>query len=129
MQSAPAWSGCQRAGEQRFSISTDQRKYRPYRHGALRRMSTELLFLLLLVALVLANVALEFIARWRNPPTGEFIDYSASWKNSSSGNNLRNAELVSESNPRECTKNSRNSMNCFTTGSETSTLRKENPNL
>lgn len=82
-------------------------------------MSTELLFLLLLVALVLVNVALEFIARWRNPPTGEFIDYSASWKNSSSGNNLRNAELVSEPNPRECTKNSRNSMNCFTTGSET----------
>jgi hypothetical protein len=37
-------------------------------------MSTELLFLLLLVALVLANVALEFIARWRNPPIGEFLD-------------------------------------------------------
>ena len=30
--------------------------------------------LLLLVALVLANVALEFIARWRNPPIGEFLD-------------------------------------------------------
>ena len=37
-------------------------------------MSTELLFLLLLGALVLANVALEFIARWRNPPIGEFLD-------------------------------------------------------
>ena len=30
--------------------------------------------LLLLVALVLANVALEFIARWRNPPIGECLD-------------------------------------------------------
>jgi pimeloyl-ACP methyl ester carboxylesterase len=37
-------------------------------------MSTEFLFLLLLLALVLANVALEFIARWRNPPIGEFLD-------------------------------------------------------
>jgi pimeloyl-ACP methyl ester carboxylesterase len=37
-------------------------------------MSTEILFLLLLGALVLANVALEFIARWRNPPIGEFLD-------------------------------------------------------
>ena len=37
-------------------------------------MSTELLFLLLLAALVLANVALEFVARWRNPPIGEFLD-------------------------------------------------------
>ena len=36
-------------------------------------MSTELLFLLLLAALVLANVALEFVARWRNPPIGEFL--------------------------------------------------------
>jgi pimeloyl-ACP methyl ester carboxylesterase len=42
--------------------------------GGLRQMSTELLFLLLLGALVLANVALEFIARWRNPPVGEFLD-------------------------------------------------------
>src|SRR5262245_15464602 len=40
----------------------------------LRHMSTELLFLLLLVGLVVANVALEFIARWRNPPIGEFLD-------------------------------------------------------
>jgi pimeloyl-ACP methyl ester carboxylesterase len=37
-------------------------------------INTELLFLLLLGALVLANVALEFIARWRNPPIGEFLD-------------------------------------------------------
>jgi pimeloyl-ACP methyl ester carboxylesterase len=37
-------------------------------------ISTELLFFLLLVALVLANIALEFIARWRNPPIGEFLD-------------------------------------------------------
>jgi alpha/beta hydrolase fold len=37
-------------------------------------MSTELLILLPLGALVLANVALEFIARWRNPPIGEFLD-------------------------------------------------------
>jgi pimeloyl-ACP methyl ester carboxylesterase len=37
-------------------------------------MSTEILFLLLLGALVPANVALEFIARWRNPPIGEFLD-------------------------------------------------------
>ncbi|HZO54376.1 MAG TPA: alpha/beta hydrolase [Bryobacteraceae bacterium] len=36
-------------------------------------MSTELLSLLLLAALVLANVALEFVARWRNPPIGEFL--------------------------------------------------------
>src|SRR5512132_3163982 len=42
--------------------------------GGLRQMSTELLFLLLLGALVLANVALELIARWRNPPIGEFLD-------------------------------------------------------
>jgi hypothetical protein len=42
--------------------------------GGLRQMSTELLFLLLLGALVFANVALEFIARWRNPPIGEFLD-------------------------------------------------------
>jgi pimeloyl-ACP methyl ester carboxylesterase len=34
----------------------------------------ELLLLLLLAAVVLANVALEFIARWRNPPIGEFLD-------------------------------------------------------
>ena len=40
-------------------------------------MSTEslfLLFLLVLVAIVLANVSLEFIARWRNPPIGEFLN-------------------------------------------------------
>jgi pimeloyl-ACP methyl ester carboxylesterase len=37
-------------------------------------MRTELIFLLLLAAVVLANVALEFIARWRNPPIGEFLD-------------------------------------------------------
>ena len=37
-------------------------------------MSTGLLLLLLLFAIVLANVALEFIARWRNPPIGEFLD-------------------------------------------------------
>jgi pimeloyl-ACP methyl ester carboxylesterase len=37
-------------------------------------MSTELLFLLVLAAIVLANVALEFIARWRNRPIGEFLD-------------------------------------------------------
>ena len=37
-------------------------------------MSREILFLLLLSALVFANVALEFIARWRNPPLGEFLD-------------------------------------------------------
>ena len=37
-------------------------------------MSTEILILLLLGALVLANVALEFIARWRNPPIGEFLN-------------------------------------------------------
>lgn len=37
-------------------------------------MSTELLFLLLLVGLVVANVALEFIAHWRYPPIGEFLD-------------------------------------------------------
>jgi len=37
-------------------------------------MSTEILLLLLLGALVFANVALEFIARWRNPPLGEFLD-------------------------------------------------------
>ena len=92
-------------------------------------MSTELLFLLLLVALVLANVALEFIARWRNPPTGEFIDYSASWKNSSSGNNLRNAELVSESNPRECTKNSRTQYTVSRRALRHLLCRKENPNL
>ena len=41
--------------------------------GVPRQMSTELLFLLLLAALVLANVALEFVARWRNPPIGEFL--------------------------------------------------------
>jgi pimeloyl-ACP methyl ester carboxylesterase len=40
----------------------------------LRHMSTELLFLLVLAAIVFANVALEFIARWRNPPIGEFLD-------------------------------------------------------
>jgi pimeloyl-ACP methyl ester carboxylesterase len=34
----------------------------------------ELLLLLLLAAVVLANVAIEFIARWRNPPIGEFLD-------------------------------------------------------
>ena len=81
-------------------------------------------FLLLLVALVLANVALEFIARWRNPPTGEFIDYSASWKNSSSGNNLRNAELVSKIQSWRMHKKLKNSIYCFTTGPETSTLPK-----
>jgi hypothetical protein len=32
------------------------------------------MLLLLLFAIVLANVALEFIARWRNPPIGEFLD-------------------------------------------------------
>ena len=40
-------------------------------------MSTEslfLLFLLVLVAIVLVNVSLEFIARWRNPPIGEFLN-------------------------------------------------------
>jgi pimeloyl-ACP methyl ester carboxylesterase len=40
-------------------------------------MSTDFLFilvLLLLVALVLANVALELIGRWRNPPIGEFLN-------------------------------------------------------
>ena len=37
-------------------------------------ISLELLLVLLLAALVLANVALEFIARWRNPPIGEFLD-------------------------------------------------------
>ena len=40
-------------------------------------MSTESLFLLLLlllVAIVLANVGLEFIGRWRNPPIGEFLN-------------------------------------------------------
>jgi pimeloyl-ACP methyl ester carboxylesterase len=40
-------------------------------------MNTEslfILFLLLLVAIVLANVGLEFIARWRNPPIGEFLN-------------------------------------------------------
>ena len=40
-------------------------------------MSTEslfLLFLLLLVAIVLANVSLEFFGRWRNPPIGEFLN-------------------------------------------------------
>ena len=42
--------------------------------GVPRQISTELLFLLLLAALVLANVALEFVARWRNPPIGEFLD-------------------------------------------------------
>src|SRR4029453_15090075 len=42
--------------------------------GALRHMSTEILFLLLLGALIFANVALEFIAPWRNPPIGEFLD-------------------------------------------------------
>src|SRR5215475_4713233 len=42
--------------------------------GGLRHMSTEILLLLLLGALVFANVALEFIARWRNPPLGEFLD-------------------------------------------------------
>src|SRR4030095_5174609 len=34
----------------------------------------ELLLLLLLAAVVLANIAIEFIARWRNPPIGEFLD-------------------------------------------------------
>jgi pimeloyl-ACP methyl ester carboxylesterase len=37
-------------------------------------ISFELLVILLLAAVVLANVALEFIARWRNPPIGEFLD-------------------------------------------------------
>jgi pimeloyl-ACP methyl ester carboxylesterase len=40
-------------------------------------MSTESLFLpllLLLLAIVFANVALEFFGRWRNPPIGEFLD-------------------------------------------------------
>src|SRR4029453_968537 len=40
----------------------------------MRHISFELLLLLLLAAVVLANVALEFIARWRTPPIGEFLD-------------------------------------------------------
>ena len=37
-------------------------------------MSTELFLFVLLVVLVLSNVSLEFIARWRNPPIGQFLD-------------------------------------------------------
>jgi pimeloyl-ACP methyl ester carboxylesterase len=37
-------------------------------------ISFELLLLLLVAAVVLANIAIEFIARWRNPPIGEFLD-------------------------------------------------------
>jgi len=37
-------------------------------------ISFETLLLLLLAAVVLANIAIEFIARWRNPPIGEFLD-------------------------------------------------------
>ena len=37
-------------------------------------MSTGLFLFVLLVVLVLANVSLEFIARWRNPPIGQFLD-------------------------------------------------------
>jgi pimeloyl-ACP methyl ester carboxylesterase len=44
----------------------------------LRHLSTELWLFLLLVSLfalvVLANIALEFIARWRSPPVGEFLN-------------------------------------------------------
>ena len=39
-------------------------------------ISFELLLLLLLAAVVLANIALEFIARWRNPPIGELLSTS-----------------------------------------------------
>jgi pimeloyl-ACP methyl ester carboxylesterase len=51
----------------------------------------ELLLLLLLAAVVLANVALEFIARWRNPPIGEFLDID--------GVRLHAAHLYLESRP------------------------------
>ena len=37
-------------------------------------MSTGLVLFVLLVVLVLANFSLEFIARWRNPPIGQFLD-------------------------------------------------------
>ena len=37
-------------------------------------MSAEWIFLLVLAAIVLANVALEFIGPWRNPPIGEFLN-------------------------------------------------------
>ena len=37
-------------------------------------MSAGLFLIVLLVGLVLGNIALEFIARWRNPPIGEFLD-------------------------------------------------------
>jgi hypothetical protein len=37
-------------------------------------MSTGLFLFVLLVVLVLANISLELIARWRNPPTGQFLD-------------------------------------------------------
>ena len=42
----------------------------------LRHLSTELLLFLLVIFIfiVLANMALELIARWRNPPVGEFLD-------------------------------------------------------
>jgi hypothetical protein len=29
---------------------------------------------LVLLAIVLANIALEFIARWRHPPIGQFLE-------------------------------------------------------
>ena len=37
-------------------------------------MNTGLFLFVLLVVLVLANLSLEFIARWRNPPIGQFLD-------------------------------------------------------
>ena len=40
----------------------------------LPHISFEILLLLLVAAVVLANIAIEFIARWRNPPIGEFLN-------------------------------------------------------
>ena len=37
-------------------------------------ISIELFLVLLLATLVVTNVAIEFIARWRNPPIGEFLE-------------------------------------------------------
>src|SRR5689334_3420635 len=35
---------------------------------------TELIVLFVLAAIVIANIALEFIARWRTPPIGSFLE-------------------------------------------------------
>src|SRR5690348_5404913 len=51
------------------------RSWKPEVEFSIRKdsMSAEWIFLLMLAAIILANVALEFIGPWRNPPIGEFL--------------------------------------------------------